>query len=1242
MKVRCDVVRSVNYGHEIARGDSDEREQIVKGVEEALSTADVDYSSVWTNKKLLLKNGSSMERLHTPASKIVKEIVFSLEFHGRFSSPVFFDRVLLDSDKHLQGVMAGGTKLDVSYAVEFVSLLMGNSSGYVVDMIRESGEEVNLGYQCVTFEHWLRFHGLQVPAGAKEARELLTLLEWQWPVTDGLSNYWGQLIDSSENAVVLTTAQCAAIRALTADYLPDGKALLDVLYQEATGRAIERVRRGQANYAIKHLLWAPSSQAFAKKYLHALNWYGAGENEPVNETDLAQLLATVLILDLDPTFGIVEKRNHVGIYDIYAPVVVADQKMEAVRDSFEQYLVQSGRVSNELCSVASHLLLGLWGAAFLVKASPSDITIDLTVGSIGWLSFCQAVALVDASCPGASRYMRHDEVMQFAGLESVSRSLEQLQGIVAVDPVIDWALVNGVINHDDLSVSSEKTLERAMTAYGQYVDGLVSASKAFSTPLPNRKKLALAALKLAAPGYDLESKTLRNINVSISKEPQISLVDAYIAGELSSRQWDSTEGKSIYTIYPNLTRLVANQTAFEAEVVKYHGNLQKAVEGNIKLSMSVLPKEHRAILESNEVMFFTLRSYVGQQRYATSTGYIGTGAGTPRMMETQRQRDEATGRYGIVLYVAYGNNQFLCYEILYLQGECRLNQELGLAISRSWVRDADTRIGFKGRLGDFVPSVSAYNYPVDFKAHSHGTVSKSGTSSFVVIDKLGSLAAPAQTRDGEISAYQFFKNAHINDVAQFIVRHHPVATVEDIIDTATVLTEREKFNKNVEEIFICAVNLIVPFKKCIEDLNSGDMATIEEGAWGCSLDAIGIISSVLGAPAKLIEIAGKSVGFTSRLCQYAKFGLGFIVAVLNPLDGLPTAVYRGTKCLFNGVLRLNVEGLKLLKRATRQVGLLTGTAKTHNLLEAAKGADCWLGAWRPLNSLDAQKICAIRRGGDWYAINQHGRAWGERLIGFASEHLRPVPRLLKALPETIARQILYRVLPLARRKIDITVSALAAPHFRKETELVTILFLGKSGRTREKFDTILQLVTLELGSASTRNFVLEGTGHSDALLQVIPDQYKAWKNEGMSGVTDYKFLNVQSQNLIDRFIFSGASYGEVADDLNHEMFRAVSSALDIVSARTSIGRTSGLDVAGLLNLAKGHLPVVENGQPTGRFHDSQQALSNADSCAMAVALLSQLMTDTDAALKNLELIKAAVNASPDKAIDTEVMVQFNN
>lgn len=1238
MKVRSDAgqlaARDVCNSIASRKFDEVERESVALFIE-ALVFGRLDHDVIdLENSSFFMKEGSSLHAVWLSVVRMLKTFVESEAFQDKLTEKGAVDRknVFVTASGRMTILTRNGA-LDIAPELE-ADPLDAPQLKALVEAARAVGGELRVT-QSISVAQWLRFHNLKLPERVGIAHRLLSFLRWNGLDIDKLGNYWEHIHGHDDDSVVLTDTQCKQIRALKSALSPGREKLLGMLYKNVKLPSTEDVGWENANEVLSKMVTHPTAQALAKSYVEALGHYGSNSSDTLEPVDLSQLLITVILLDLFPGISGKESRNHFGSFDIYQSSDTVDKPVNFVRSQLEHYLVANRIVSAKLVPLASHLLLADLAPGFLVKAIPAD----LKVGSLGWVTFSQAVAFVEMKFRGATRYMTYEQVMAFSNMDELSDSMGLLQSLTAIEAIIDWALINEVISHDELEESAKNASERALSAYEVYVNTLVQSSNVWGETPPSRKAFALEALKAAAPGCDvLEKPLLQPHSDKFNKGPKISMLDLHIEGELQGQLWDWGEDKSIYSVYPQLTRLFPNQPIFERAAQEHHQKLHEALATNIKLALTSLPEDERKIYDAHNISFFTVRPPVGTLAYPTahSVGYVGVNNKAPVLMETQAQRDEATGRFAVILYAAYGDNQYLCHEMFTLQGELKRNDELGSRIWKVGDKNYASRVDFTGRLSDKMLSARTLNYaPVDLESYTHGSKARENRTSKAVIEKLGTLSAPKQEEEPRRGIYQNFMSTRLNEIAQFIVTHRPLATVKEYTEALTELTDREQMRETTDKVITYIVDLVVPFKKCIEDIASGDKDKLADGIYGCTMDAIGLLFTVLGATSKLLNVAARTVSIVSKLTSLGKYGLKLVVSTFNPIDGLPTAGYRLSKTLYRSGLRLSRDGARIIERATFQLRRLTGKASSVDLLKLDSVPQLGAGQWRPrLSSASAVDVCAVASDRKWYAVNRFGRPWGKPL-DFQWKQPFSVPRTVDELPLCYINHVIEKSIEIANRKIDNAIVVLTQPSLKLRTDPAIGLFLGTTPQVRDDLLAFLKIVRTDFDGYSASNVVLDPLKDHSTTLKVKDLDFDQWKLAALSRKADYKFLAVNPKNLNNRSGTAGLVYGEIADDLIHEMLRVASARTDVVIATTSTNEHKGLNVAPLLNLTRGQLKAP-NSEPV-----LNKAIDNADSCAVTTALLSQVITNFSAFSKNVSLMKSAISDSDGKGIETEVWLDLN-
>jgi hypothetical protein len=165
--------------------------------------------------------------------------------------------------------------------------------------------------------------------------------------------------------------------------------------------------------------------------------------------------------------------------------------------------------------------------------------------------------------------------------------------------------------------------------------------------------------------------------------------------------------------------------------------------------------------------------------------------------------------------------------------------------------------------------------------------------------------------------------------------------------------------------------------------------------------------------------------------------------------------------------------------------------------------------------------------------------------------------------------------------------------------------------------------------------------HNETLASFDVNNYKRWKSASSNDASGLAFIEIYTQNLNKHFVNLGFNHDVVADDLIHELFHGSAQTVDVGYATdTEHASHSGqrLDVAQLLNLASGNLPVADS---IAGNHAVSKAFENADSLAIATSLLSQMATDKTTFDRNMTTIRRALDASGGRAIGQPVVITLN-
>jgi hypothetical protein len=1037
----------------------------------------------------------------------------------------------------------------------------------------------------------------------------------------------------------------SAIRGATSKLAPARK-LLKFLHG-VTGRAA--VSHASANHVMSELVNHPVSQTLARNYLNELGWYGVNEGELVSEHILRQLLTTAILLDLDPSIGLNHRRKRINGLDLYAPSNV-ERHPSVIREEVAAFLRAKQWVDFELAPLAAHLLLARDAPEFLVREIPPSITL----GSIAWINFCRGVLLVEAAKSGAAREMTYAQIMAYAELEPISDAQQHLRDLAMIDPIVDWALLNQVVTRAELEQAEETSTRRAIDAFEQHSEKFAQIAKAFSTPLPDRAQIARTALKAAAPGCDsLDEKALSEKG----GQQVMSMVDLHQSGDLVTGQWDrrtvrlvtngtpkpainyNPSGVSLYTRYPNLLKLGSCDEEMDRQLSVHFDGLNSAMLSTVKLALAQMPEADLQIFMNTDIHFLTVR---GSAVYKKTRRWGGP-LSIDLEQETLQSRDAATGRFGIVMYASYENAD-ICYELFTSRGETRKNDALAVFIRRERKLQQRSRMSASANLTTPLSIIATQSLPLDVKRFTHAAAEDSSiTSSMAIIDNFGVLKGPQAASTPKSGFYRKFNDPNIERIAEFLVKNRPFLNKNELREIVRIPTPLELSREEGERLLTYFIDLVVPFKKCIEDIASGEHDKVVDGIYGCLMDGIGLVGTVAGASSKVLSISAKAISTSSKAARFTRLAFTSAVGLFNPLDGVPSGIQAGGKLVHKGLLRFNKNSHELISIANSQLHKLSGRRQSYDLLSASDNGHLGLGNWKPLGTHgNVVPVLAARSGNKWYALNRHGNLWGNPLKGFAYKAPLQLPYSPKTLPVSYTRNFIEKSLPRARVKIDNAIDVISRHEFKRDGDLLMKALFGDTSKmATERLVNYLRLIRFDFAGFSMSNTLLDAFKNNETIASFDVNSYKRWKSASASDAPDIAFVEIYTQNLNKHFVNLGFNHDVVADDLIHELFHGSAQTTDVGYATDTEHQSNTgqrLDVAQLLNLASGNLAVADSVESC---HAVSESFENADSLAVATSLLSQMATDKVTFDRNMTIIRSALDASGGTAITQPVVITLN-
>jgi hypothetical protein len=1237
--------------------DLKERQLVQEEFYRLLLEHHAESTTPWSECQIELQKGSSLYEIYIPGQKLLDQLVRPSRLGSLIVAQGVTDYgTVCVKDTGSLEAWGGDRWVDFVELGYFKSFPRdADTLATIVDIAKEAGGYVWLD-NVITVDQWLRFHGFDEPENIEQLKNLLKYFELEFPQIDHLGNYWGQIVSDDPALFVLSVDQHMSIRDVTRELIGNDERLLDSLFRK-TRSAI--ALHDNATEVINKLLSHSISQGYAKKYIERLAWFGAEPGQAMTSQQLEQVLVTAILLDINPLLGKARARKSVGGYGVYSAEYLG-RPAAIVLEGLRAHMVSNRWASHDTAPLAIHLTLAQIAPELLVRQVPTSVL----VGSLEWVNFCRAVTLVETVAQGASRVMTYNEIISYAELEPVSRALADLHTLALIDPIVDWALMHGIVDSEALSQAEEATTQRAIEAYQRFVEDFSQVSRVYSTPLPDRRKIAVDALERAAPECDyIDSAELVQRPGLYASPTKMSMVDLHMSGDLVKSEWDfravfpdssspdllaginghkrptlhDPSVVSIYTRYPQILRMPANNVEFHRQLHAYLGEINKALATTLKWSLARLPSFDLQGILNGEITFFTLRD----SAVFTSTTPISGALVRNEPVETQQSKDAATGRFGVVMCVSY-QGKVTCYEIFTLRGEIHRNDKLGSLIVNTAKLNAPTRVDFSGDPKAHVVPTPTERVPLNLKCYLEGVADDFQViSSMAIIDKLATLPKPVTSSSPQRSDYRNYGAPQLARIAQLIVSHHSLMTFEQLEAAATRPTALELERDKGERVATYIVDLAVPFKKCVQDLTSGEHNLVVDGIYGCAMDAIALVGTFAGAGAKVVSIVTRTTRTSVALARLAGLIVGTGISIFNPLDDIPSIVRGASKLVYKGGLRLSSGAQAIIALANSQFGHIKG-APRQSIGNAGKAAK---GTWRPHpGKADTLTVVAAREDFHWYALDRTGKAWGPKLNNFMFNAPLGSSRFHKTLPVSYTRHVLQQSLPKVKTKLEHAINALNGHDFARERDFIIKMFLGSdSTDARDRLLKYLKLIRTDFDGFSLSNFILDAYKDNGNIAAFNRDIYRQWSTSVADRRSDFAFIEIHTRGLSRHFIRHGYNHDVVADDLIHEMLHGVAQTEDVSYAVDAAGEGATaqvLDVAPLLNLAIGKHAVMLD-EASSRFHDAGKAFENADSLAVTASLLSQLYTDKASHDSNVTTLTAAVAKRGPGAITGPVLVTLN-
>ncbi|WP_160108559.1 hypothetical protein [Pseudomonas izuensis] len=648
-----------------------------------------------------------------------------------------------------------------------------------------------------------------------------------------------------------------------------------------------------------------------------------------------------MLLDLDPTPG--QPRNHVVGYNLTQSANWG-AKPSAVVSRLQAHLVAGGKVSATTAPVAAYHLLSAFAPEFLVRDMPDN----LVCGSHTWTSFRIAVARIEQIDPGATRQMTFEQVMNYGSTDPITAGQEIAAQSASVDPLIDWAIANGVLVANATDTYTAAQLDIAREKFNGVRTEMAGARDSLTADMPTREGLALAELeRVFGKGLPYEDLCLRRKNIPYGVQATMySLLDLYITGQLEPGIWSSYNDQiPIRTLEKNFKQLKPVESLFKATFTTYFDNLRSGSESVFKYLISQLPLEDRQSLEYGNQKFYSVRSAIDKNRY----------------LQTPEEKEAHKGRHGILIRSEY-RGKITYYEVFPGSVEIRKNTKLPVDLKLNG--EIKTFSGITDPKGG-VEKQCATPQPIDWDAYEKGLVPRNDVTSDVIIEEIKPITQhvtfyPAGYNFDRVPD-AFSPGSRVNYLAKVVVDEHFVVgrdKLESLARGSTNSENEKAFRIKVLDFFAS----LVPFKSCIDNISQGNVGS---AVFDCVLDAAGFVipgGVAAGQAVKVAKTAGKFVPKALRMTWIMSSSL---VSSANPLDGVGD-VFRFGK---NVVCKLGTTAYRAAGVGIDQIKNLYGTTKAIDHAQLLKRADIAEGVVSTGTAGLTSPVTALFKDGKWYAFD---------------------------------------------------------------------------------------------------------------------------------------------------------------------------------------------------------------------------------------------------------------------------------
>jgi hypothetical protein len=840
--------------------------------------------------------GSDFEQSHRSSKTVLRQLVRQPEF-ARLSGPygpTSDEFILITEDGTLlqaETTQSPATHFEFEEVTDAVTRAIPTSKADIELLAKTAALTGSIvsSSDYIPLKNWLKFHQLNTPKNIPDISNLISLLQLELPAPPTYGNYWGLSGDTEETLLAITPDQHLLIKQQIARVVNKDSVRPEPLLNYLTDTLFDGNRSAAFLQEEPEKSWeliveAPRARDFAQACFEAMNLNAVSAEKPLSPHQCSRLLVAAVMLD----FGLAEEseQQFYRSFHLYEPRYVQANPYD-IRKKFTDIVVNSFFVQATAAPLALQLIFAGLAPEFLVYVPAA-----LQLGSSGWVMLRKSVMLAEATAPGLSRRMSYASLNELGAIAPASPAQQALHDLILTRCVLDWNTINGLDLENAENLPTQTLVEHATTQYNAFLEETREAFKNISTAPPSRRAIARSVIQ--ATGLDPELK------ISDYASAPESLLDLYLARRLTAYTF---ERERLHSLEPV-------NTLYAREVDSQYALHKKGLTTFIRLALSQIPLEDRVAIE---------QGYLALYRVLTVP---------PIGIDGQIHRSgEKVAPYGIVM-LSKVNEEVTAYDLFALLGACRINQELTRQIPGP---DSNNRRdkgegALKTEIFLFEASIDSEVY---FKGKALDNGSQPGTRNvlleqFASIDRNSSISY-------QRSPMQSYHSRRFRELAQHLAEHQPPLPYDAFYAMGYDKTELEESYEQWQRLLQTVLNILIPFKECIEGLASGNKKQRSDALFSCVMDATLLLFTFVGGAGAFT----KAFASSSRLLSLGKVGSRFVLSLFNPLDGVTQLIQGGARLIGKGALKLGAHGLSITRLGAGQLRRLTSSSSgSYDLIKA--------------------------------------------------------------------------------------------------------------------------------------------------------------------------------------------------------------------------------------------------------------------------------------------------------------------